>query len=87
MASPVSSSTSAAVSSVLSSSGAKIYDKRDLNKDGKVTDIEKLRYEMKHPSPKGKPAGKKDIAQNVQTYNQQGKSANSPTGGILDALD
>ena len=72
-------------SSLLSSSSAKVYDKRDLNKDGIVTEIEKMRYDVTHPPEKKKPVEKKTV-QSVQTYNQYAKSEIKLTGGTLDAF-
>jgi hypothetical protein len=81
-----SSTAGTPASSLLSNSSAKVYDKRDLNKDGKVTEIERMRYDVTHPPEKKKPVEKKNPIQSVQTYNQYAKSVIKPTGGTLDAF-
>jgi hypothetical protein len=86
MSSPVSSTTSPAVTPAVVNSSTKIYDKRDLNRDGKVTDIERLRYDVIHPPEKKKPVEKKQEVDAVHTYDQQGKNSPASTGKNLNVL-
>ena len=55
--------------------GVRIYDKRDSNKDSKVSAQEIIQYAIKHPAPA---AGNQSASQTVQkqsqaNYDQQGK--------------
>jgi hypothetical protein len=80
----VSSTTGTTMSSMLSTSSTKVYDKHDLNKDGKITDAERLQYDIIHPPEKKKQVEKKGDIAGVQSYTQQGKAANTSIGKSVD---
>jgi Ca2+-binding EF-hand superfamily protein len=62
-----------------SSSSSKVFDVMDTNKDGKVSFMERLMFDLQHPD-----AVKQKY---VQSYNQNGQSAGTDTtGGSLNAL-
>jgi hypothetical protein len=63
-----------------SSSTTKIYDKRDTDKDGKVSNEEQIQYELQHSSEE------KTSASKVTGYNQQGKTT-SASGDQQSSLD
>jgi len=63
------------------SSNAKIYDVMDTNKDGTVSIMEKLMYEINHPT-----ASATTSAQTAQSYNKDGRSIATMSGKSLNVL-
>jgi hypothetical protein len=54
-------------------SNGKVYDKRDTNKDGKVSLQEQMAWDLKHPKNASKSGA-----------NSQSSNTNSPVGTIVD---
>jgi EF-hand domain pair len=79
---------SASASGGSSSSGAKVYDKRDANKDGSVSYQERLDYDLKHPeeAKDSSAAGASSATQSGVAYDNEGiaSAAASPAQGSLD---
>jgi hypothetical protein len=72
-------------SSESTSSSNKIYDKKDANKDGKVSSAEEQQYALQHPGESDE-ASSENNSQNV--YNQQGKAQDFSRGvaSLIDIL-
>ncbi|MDR3577524.1 MAG: hypothetical protein P4L50_26980 [Anaerolineaceae bacterium] len=72
---PAASKTSSTTS--ITTSSARIYDKRDLNKDGKVSSQEMIQYAIKHPAASTQTAAATAQQQSQANYDQRGKLSNS----------
>jgi hypothetical protein len=70
-------------SGTTSSSSTKVYDKRDLNKDGVVPAAEEMQYAIQHPDEAKK---NQAVSLTSQDYTQQGKMRNN-TSGVQSTFD
>jgi hypothetical protein len=88
MASTVGASTTqvskAGTASPGSSSSATIYDPRDTNKDGKVSAMEQLQYDLKNGVKAKEVSGK--AGQVASSYNATGKATTTGTTSLLNVL-
>lgn len=78
----VSSAASAAGTGASSTQVAKVFDPRDTNKDGRVSFMEQLMYDFKHPDKV-----KKTNEKNTTTVGMYDKSGNKTTANQSTILD
>ena len=60
----------------------KVYDQRDTNKDGKVSFMEQLMFDLKYPDKAEKANGNKIIK--AETYDRSGNMSAGSQSSILD---
>ncbi len=78
--------TNSTDSSSSSSSDNKIYDPRDTNKDGKVSFMEELTYDLKHPEDAKKTSSSNNQDQIAQAYDESGNKNGGSVGENLNTV-
>jgi hypothetical protein len=87
MASAIDTTGTSSALSLLGSAASKLYDKRDLNRDGKVTEAEIAQYEMLHPAVKEKTAASKNSSQPAAGTNKSSVLSKTNTSRSLPAAN